>query len=574
MGLLLAEKIFGVLLKKKLVSEEALNKARKICAEKGGSLSDILVKMNVVSKDDLLTTLSEEIGILPVKLSRFKIEKELLELIPEKILLSYQILPISRAGNQLTVAMVDPLNIFALDDLKIITNMAISPVIAAEDDMKEALQKYFEKSAGEEISDIVGGMESEQIETVTELEEKDLSSVDLLRIIEEAPVVKLINLIVEHAVKDRASDILIEPMEKDSRVRYRIDGILYERYNPPKKFHRALISRVKVMSNLNIAESRLPQDGRFRVKIENRLVDFRVSTVPSSMGEKVALRVLDKGQAMIDLDRLGFKERDKEAMCDASEKPHGMILVCGPTGCGKTTTLYSVLKHVDDPGKNIVTVEDPVEYVLKGINQVTINEDIGLTFASCLRSILRQDPDIIMIGEIRDFDTLDIAIKSALTGHLVLSTLHTNTASGSIVRMVNMGIEPFLIAASVELVAAQRLIRKLCPDCREAYKPSKELAERYGLFNGKGKLARIYRPKGCRRCGESGYSGRIGIIECLKMTPGIKEMIFGEMQGYEIEKMARKEGMVTLRENGIENVLEGVTSLEEVLRNTIELEKE
>ncbi|MFH1552642.1 MAG: ATPase, T2SS/T4P/T4SS family [Candidatus Omnitrophota bacterium] len=569
MVLSLTKKICDLLIEKKLVSEDDLKKARQINSEKGGSLSDILVKMNVVSKDDLLTTLSEGLGFPPVDLSRLRIDDDTLRLIPKRVAEMYQILPISHTGKRLTVAMVDPLNILALDDLKILTQLDISPVISSEDDMKEAIRKYYEKSADEEISAIVEDIKSSQIEMVSGDEER-VSSEELLRITEEAPVVKLTNMILSRAVKERASDILVEPMEANTRVRYRIDGVLCERYEPPKKLHRALVSRLKVMSDLDIAERRLPQDGRFRIKAEDRKIDFRISVVPASFGEKVALRILDKGQANLDLDVLGFKERDRKKIRAASERPHGMILVCGPTGCGKTTTLYSVLKHVDDPGKNLVTVEDPVEYELKGINQVSINEAIGLTFAGCLRSILRQDPDIIMVGEIRDFETLDIAIKSALTGHLVLSTLHTNTASGAIVRMVNMGVEPFLVAASVELIASQRLLRKLCPECKKPYIPSKEIAEKYGIFDEKGRAAQIYRPAGCSKCVDSGYQGRIGIIECISLTPAIKELIFKRAQGAEIDKTARAEGMITMRENGIENVIEGVTSLEEVLRSTLE----
>ncbi len=304
--------------------------------------------------------------------------------------------------------------------------------------------------------------------------------------------------------------------------------------------------------------------------IEDRKIDFRVSIVPASLGEKAALRILDKEQAMIDIDKLGFRERDKEKIRKASERPHGMILICGPTGCGKTTTLYGILKHVDSPQKNLVTVEDPVEYELKGINQVSINEDIGLTFPACLRSILRQDPDIIMVGEIRDFETMDTAIKSALTGHMVLSTLHTNTAAGSVVRLVNMGVEPFLISAAVELIASQRLIRKLCPECKEPYTPPREGAERYGLIGKNGEIPVIYRPKGCKRCNNSGYQGRIGIIECMVMSPGIKNLVFRKAEEHEVEKLAKKEGMVTLRGNGIENVIDGLTSLEEVLKTTLD----
>ncbi|MDD4956682.1 MAG: ATPase, T2SS/T4P/T4SS family [Candidatus Omnitrophica bacterium] len=568
MSLFITKRICDLLLKKKLVSEEDLKHASKICGERGGSLSDILIDMRKVSKEDLLTVFSEEMGFPPFRLSRFNISDEVLGLIPKRVCRTYQILPLSRMGKQLTVAMVDPLNIFALDDLRIITSLDVSPVIVTEDEMKDAFLKYFEKSADEEISAIVEDMESAKMEMVED-DADDFSSLDLLRITEDAPVVKLTNMILGKGVKERASDILIEPLERSSRVRYRIDGVLCERYTPPRKFHQAIVSRIKVMSDLDIAERRLPQDGRFRIKIEDRKVDFRVSIVPSSFGEKIALRVLDKEQAMIDLDSLGFRESAKADMREAARRPHGMVLVCGPTGCGKTTTLYSILKYIDDPEKNVVTVEDPVEYELKGINQVSINDEIGLSFSACLRSILRQDPDIIMVGEIRDHETLDVAIKSALTGHLVLSTLHTNTAAGSVVRMVNMGIEPFLITASVELVAAQRLLRKLCTECKEPYMPTRDVAEKYGLFDEKGGIKQIFRPIGCKKCVGTGYQGRVAIAECLKLSPAIKELIFKNAQEHEIERQAKEEGMSTLRQNGIYNVLEGVSSLEDVLRITV-----
>lgn len=572
MAVALTKKICDILIKKKFVSEKELDKARKICAEKGGSLSDILVDMGAVSKEELLALLIEELGFPPVKLSCLKVEDDVINLIPKKVAAAYQILPISRVGGQLTVAMVDPLNIFAIDDLKLVTNLVISPVISSEEDMKEAFQKYYEKSADEKLEKIVGDIESTRMEVVHETEEAVFLG-DILKIVEDAPVVKMTNAILSSAVKEHASDILIEPMEGSSRVRYRIDGVLREQYNPPKKFHQALISRLKVMSNLDIAERRLPQDGRFRIKADSRKVDFRISVVPSSYGEKAALRILDKESASLNIDKLGFKERDIQTFKMSGARPHGMILVCGPTGCGKTTTLYSILKHVDAPEKNIVTVEDPVEYELEGINQVSVNENIGLTFAACLRSILRQDPNVIMVGEIRDFDTLDVAVKSALTGHLVLSTLHTNTASGSVIRMVNMGIEPFLITSSVELVAAQRLLRRLCPECKEAYTPTKEVAEKYNLFDKKKKMLQIFKPVGCKRCAYTGYHGRIGIVECMKMTPAVKSLIFKKAEEFEIEKMAIKEGMFTLRENGIENVLEGIASLEDVLCLTVEARK-
>lgn len=568
----LTNEICNLLIKKKLLSESNLKKAKETLTKKGGELSDTLVKMNAVTRENLLSALSEATNLIPINLARVNVPDDVLKFIPKRVSMRYRVLPISRMGNSLTIAMVDPQNIFALDDLKATTGLEITPVIADTEDMGEALRKCYERTADEEISDIVEDMASGGMEMVTEKKE-EISSGELLKIMEETPVIKLTNLIISQAVKERASDVFIEPMEKDFRVRYRIDGILYIRHNPPKKYHCAIISRLKVMSNLNIAERRLPQDGRFRLRIEDRRVDFRLSIIPSIVGEKASLRILDKERITIDIEKLGFTKKTQDTICTASGVPHGMIMVCGPTGCGKTTTLYSILKHVDAPGKNLVTVEDPVEYELKGINQVSVQSDIGLTFAGCLRSILRQDPDIVMIGEIRDFETVDIAIKAALTGHLVLSTLHTNTACGSVVRLVNMGVEPFLIASSVILIVAQRLTRKLCTSCREAYTPTNEVAKKYNLFDKDGKIATIYKPKGCKECMNSGYRGRGVIAECVRITPTVKELLFKHAQEAELEKTARREGMITLRQNGIEAVLAGETSLEEILHLTTESRK-
>ena len=394
------------------------------------------------------------------------------------------------------------------------------------------------------------------------------SSSELLKITQDAPVVKITNLLLAEAVNLRASDILIEPLENELRVRYRVDGILREGRRSLVALHNAVISRLKVMSNLDIAERRLPQDGRFKVKLHGREVDFRISIVPSSMGEKVALRILDKAQAMLDIDKLGFDEKSLIEIKKAAARPHGMILMCGPTGCGKTTTLYSVMQHVNSPEKNIVTVEDPVEYLIDGVNQVTSRPEIGLTFAAALRSILRQDPNIIMIGEIRDFETVDIAIKAALTGHLVLSTLHTTTATGSIIRLVNMGVEPFLITSSLILVGAQRLVRHLCQNCKEPYELSADVAARLNIKTpDNGKLI-FYKAKGCNNCFKTGYKGRVGLLEALPLSPGIKSLILANEQEHKIREEARREGMVTLRENGIRNALAGVTTLEEILRVT------
>ena len=564
----LNRKICELLLEKKIVSEELLETARVEAASNNKNITDVLVGKEIVSSDDIMVILSESLALPPVRLSRYKIDIDLLKTIPKKISYTYRVLPLSRIGKQLTVAMEDPSNILAIDDLRVMTNLYITPVLVSGEDMTDALVSYYEKNSHDELSEIVEDMDIDHMEMI-EAGDTSVSSMELLRITEEAPVVKMTNMIMAKAVKERASDVLIEPMEDNVRVRFRVDGVLHESFEPPKKFHQALISRIKVMSDLDISERRLPQDGRFRMKIDGRKIDFRVAIVPSSFGEKAALRILDKEQARIDLKALGFKRRDIDKIQKAAKMPHGMLLVCGPTGCGKTTTLYSVLMYVDDPGLNLITVEDPVEFELKGINQVQVNEELGLTFSSCLRSILRQDPDIIMVGEIRDFATLDVAVKSALTGHLVLSTLHTNTASESIIRMVNMGIEPFLICSSIELIAAQRLLRKLCPDCKESYLPSEETAKQYSLYDENGKIKKIFRHVGCKRCGQSGYQGRIGIIECLEITQPVKDLIFKNAQASEIEIEARTEGMTTLRENGIENVLEGLASLEDVLRITI-----
>jgi type IV pilus assembly protein PilB len=394
------------------------------------------------------------------------------------------------------------------------------------------------------------------------------ASAELLLMTQDAPVVKITNLVLAEGVNARASDILIEPMEHEVRIRYRVDGLLHDAKRPPKALHNAIVSRLKVMSNLDIAERRLPQDGRFKVKLHNREVDFRISVLPSSKGEKVALRILDKSQAMLDLEKLGFDKKSLDQIRQGAMKPHGMILVCGPTGCGKTTTLYSILEYVNSPEDNVITVEDPVEYVIGGLNQVTAKPDIGLTFAAALRSILRQDPDIIMIGEIRDFETVDIAIKAALTGHLVLSTLHTTTAAGSVTRLLNMGLEPFLITSSVILVAAQRLVRKICSNCKESYELDVDIEEKYGIKTG-GKKVKLYRGKGCDVCHRTGYKGRVGLIEVLTLTPKIKELILQNAQEHKINEQARLDGMVTLRENGVALALSGVTTLDEVVRVTV-----
>ena len=564
----LREKLTKILLDRKIVDQESLQKAIAVQKEKNKPLSDILVEMGLVTKNDLMVILSQELGIPPMNLSRYKIDPEVLRLIPKKTAKHYKILPVSKMGTMLTLAMADPLNIFAIDDIKSLTGFKISPVITTDKDIQDAVSKYYEEDATTAIEKIVSDMEQTADIKMIERAVEEAASSDLLKLTQEAPVIKLTNLLLADAVKARASDVLVEPLENELRVRYRVDGMLQEApKRPSKALHSAIVSRLKVMSDLDIAEKRLPQDGRFKVKIQGREIDFRISVLPSSKGEKVALRILDKSQAMLDVMKLGFDDQSLGLIKRNAAKPHGMILMSGPTGCGKTTTLYSILTYINSPEKNVVTVEDPVEYVLEGINQVTARPDMGLTFAAALRSILRQDPNIIMIGEIRDPETVDIAIKAALTGHLVLSTLHTTTATGSIVRILNMGVEPFLITSSLLLVGSQRLVRRICQSCKEAYAPHDEAVDALksrSVRHG----ATFYRGKGCNECLGTGYRGRVAIAEMLELTPKIKALILEGAQEHRIREVARKEGMRTLRENGVQNILDGVTTLDEVLRVT------
>lgn len=566
----LKERLTKILIDKKLLKESDLEKALSAQKEKGGSLSEILVNSGLVSKSDLMVTLSQELGIPPINLSRYKIDPAVIKLIPKKIAKHYKILPISKVKDALMIAMADPLNIFAIDDIKALTGFKINPVITTDKDMNEAIAQYYEESAYTAIERIVEDMKesAQDMMMVEESAEEVPISSDLLRMTQEAPVVKITNLLLAEGVTARASDILIEPLEHEVRVRNRIDGILHDAKHIPKPFHSAIVSRLKVMSDLDIAERRLPQDGRFKIRLAGREIDFRISVLPSSKGEKVALRILDKSQATLDIEKLGFDQKSLEDIKRLSKRPHGMILVCGPTGCGKTTSLYSILELINSAEKNIVTVEDPIEYIIQGINQVTARHDIGLTFASTLRAILRQDPNVIMIGEIRDIETVDIAIKAALTGHLVLSTLHTTTAAGSITRLVNMGVEPFLITSSLILVGAQRLVRKICPACKESYALSEDAVEKLKI-KVKGSKAIVYRGKGCEACRGTGYKGRLGLMEILTLTPKIRTLILEGAQEYQIRDAARVEGMRTLRENGLQSVQEGVTTLDEVLRVTV-----
>lgn len=566
----LRDRLQQILIRDKLLKPEDLDRALDEQKKVGGALSKILVKMNLISEDDLTRIMSEGLGLPPIDISRLKIDPEVVNLVPKNVAEEYQIIPISRMGDNLTLAMADPLNIFIIDNVKALTGLNITPIIGRPTQISKTIEQYYSKDSNEALQQIIKDIkDAEDLELVKDAEaEMDKSMIQDLT--QEAPMIKLTDTIIHQAVMAKASDVFIEPMEKALRIRYRVDGVIREIDQMAKGLHLPVISRIKVISNLDISEHRIPQDGRFKTLLSgNREVDFRVNVLPTAYGEKIVLRVLDNTAGTLDIEKLGLTDTALERLKQCSQHPHGMILSCGPTGSGKTTTLYSILKFVDSPEKNIVTVEDPVEYQMKGMNQVNVQPGFGLTFASALRSILRQDPDIIMIGEIRDTETLDIAVKSALTGHLVLSSLHTTTAAGSVIRMMNMGIEPFLICSSVIAIMGQRLVRRVCPKCKETYTIPKELIERLHIEKlSKQKEVKMTRGKGCKACLNSGYSGRIGITEILILTPAVKECILQKKGELKIKEIGRKEGMVTMREDGLIKALEGSTSLEEVLRVT------
>lgn len=560
----LKDRITKKLLESGLIDQSQLDKALQFQKEKGGKLSQILVDLGYVKQNDFLVTLSQDLNIPLINLGKYNIDPTIIDLVPREIARHYQLIPLSKMGPTITIAVADPLNIFAIDDIKSLTGYDVRLVLASAEDIMSAIKQYYTRHTHMEIEIVIKGME--EPETLTHVEGKEISPQELIKFTQEVPIVRATNVILSEATRLKASDILIEPMEDTTRVRYRIDGVLQNARILPKKMHEAIVSRIKIMSELNIAEMRLPQDGRFKVKIRNRFIDFRVSVLPTSYGEKVGLRILDKEQVALDIEKLGFSGKGLEVLKASAMRPHGMILICGPTGSGKTTTLYSILKYIDTPEKNFITVEDPIEFDLKGINQVNARAEIGLTFAATLRSMLRQDPDIIMVGEIRDFETLDIAIKAALTGHLVLSTLHTNTAAGAITRMINMGVEPFLITASVIIIGAQRLVRRICTRCSEPCEIDETVRRTVGIKDKS--VSAFYRGKGCRFCFGTGYSGRIAIIEVLTLGADIKRLIMNKASEHEIKEQARTSGMITLREDGIAKAKEGLTSLEEVVRVT------
>lgn len=552
------DKIAARLLEAGVIDESQIEQAQVKQKADGGSLGLALVRMGAVDEKVYTQHLGEVYNLPVIDLATADISSDCIELIPSDVATKFQVLPVERRGRVLTVAMANPANIFAIDDIKFITSLDVQPMVASELAIKKAIDNYYAPT--DSLASIMEGIEDD-IEVVEEQEEDDIGAGGDEA---NAPVVKLVNTLLAEAVKTGASDIHVEPYEKHMRVRYRVDGILHEVMEPPVKLKSAITSRLKIMSELDIAERRIPQDGRIKLKIGDKKVDLRVSTLPCIFGEKVVMRILDKGNLTLDLANFGMEEKALKDVYDNVAKPYGMVLVTGPTGSGKTTTLYSCLSRVNSPDTNIMTAEDPVEYNLDGINQVQVRDQVGLTFASALKAFLRQDPNIVMVGEIRDLETGGIAVKAALTGHLVLSTLHTNDAPATINRMIDMGIEPFLVASSTNLIMAQRLVRRICKNCKEPEQLSPEALADIGLPAD----ATPMHGKGCDQCNGTGYKGRQGLYEVMPITPALRELILDRASTSEIRQKAVEEGMLTLRHDGLEKIKKGLTTIEEVLRET------
>jgi type IV pilus assembly protein PilB len=591
---LMAVRIGELLLKEKRITPEQLQEALNYQRQNGGKLGFNLIKLGYVKDDEITALLSKQYGVPSIALGSFDVDAAVVKLVPAETAQKYQIIPLSRSGATLTIAMTDPTNVFAMDDIKFMTGYNVEPVVASETAVIDAIAKYYGKTAAPGNGGGGGGKDIQSGPTALEVASKaleempsladagdvevleefeEISAEALAKQGEEAPVIKLVNVILMSAIQKGASDIHIEPYEKELRVRYRIDGILYNIMQPPMKFRDAITSRIKIMSKLDIAEKRLPQDGRIKIRFQDggemRDIDFRVSCLPTLFGEKIVLRLLDKTKLMLDMTKLGFEQESLDKFEIAIEKPWGMVLVTGPTGSGKTNTLYSSIARINTPQTNIMTAEDPVEFNLMGVNQVQVRENIGLNFAAALRSFLRQDPNIILVGEIRDFETAEIAVKAALTGHLVLSTLHTNDAPSTVNRLMNMGIEPFLVASSLNLICAQRLVRRICKNCTEP-DPTPAAALMQAGFNAEdAKTVVPNKGRGCEKCNNTGFKGRVGLYEVMEVTEELRELILVGASSLELRRKAVDEGMITLRSSGLRKVKEGVTTIEEIVRETV-----
>lgn len=562
----MSERLGELLVRENLISLGQLKQAQEAQRRTGERLTYTLTKLGLVGQGDLTSFLSQHYGVHAINLEEFQIDDEVIKLIPRELANQHQILPVNRAGSTLIVAMSDPSNLHAIDDIKFNTGLTIEVVVASEEALRAAIERYYDESIT--YGDIMDEMDIDDVDVVEAEGDEDI--VDLERESGDAPVVRLVNLILIDAIKKGASDIHIEPYEKSFRVRYRVDGVLYEIMNPPLKLKNAITSRIKIMAALDIAERRLPQDGRIKIKLGGgKEMDFRVSVLPTLFGEKIVMRLLDKGNLQLDMTKLGFEQSQIDIFKDAIHKPFGMVLVTGPTGSGKTTTLYSALSDLNKVSENLSTAEDPVEFNLGGINQVQMHDSIGLNFAAALRSFLRQDPDIIMVGEIRDFETAEIAVKAALTGHMVLSTLHTNDAPSTVHRLLNMGMEPFLVTASVNAILAQRLARRVCKDCQEPTTADLQELIKLGLTPEEAASAQLQKGAGCRTCNETGFKGRVALYEIMSMSDEIKELVLEGSSTVELKRGAMRHGMKTLRQAALTKLLEGTTTVSEVVRCSV-----
>jgi type IV pilus assembly protein PilB len=561
-----ANRLGELLVRNKLIDEKQLAKALEDQKATGGRLGASLVSLGYIKEEDLAAFLSRQYGVPSINLSEFEIDASVIQLIPAEVAQKYQLVPVNRAGSTLIVAMADPSNIFAIDDIKFMTGYNVEVVVAAEASIKLAIDKYYDQSAS--FDDVMDDLDDIDLEVVEEDDEIDAGSLE--KASEDAPVVKLVNLILTDAIKKKASDIHVEPYEKSFRVRYRVDGVLHEVMKPPMKLKNAITSRIKIMSEMDISERRLPQDGRIKIKLPGgNDMDYRVNCLPTLFGEKICLRLLDKSNLQLDMTMLGYEEKSLKWFKEQIHKPFGMVLVTGPTGSGKTVSLYSALAELNKITENISTAEDPVEFNFAGINQVQMHEGIGLNFASALRAFLRQDPDIIMIGEIRDFETAEIGVKAALTGHLVLSTLHTNDAPATINRLLNMGIEPFLVASAVNLITAQRLGRRVCKECKVPEEIPKDTLLQAGILEADLDSAVAFRGEGCDICNDMGYKGRVGFYQVMPMFEEIRELILTGANTAEIKRESMRLGVKSMRQAALTKMVEGVTTFEEVLRCTI-----
>jgi type IV pilus assembly protein PilB len=563
-----------ILVRENLITQDQLQKALEFQRSNGGKLGSCLTKLGFITDDDITGVLSRQYGVPSINLKYYEIDPNVIRLIPQDTALRYQVIPLSRVGSVLTIAMTDPTNVFAMDDVKFMTGFNVEPVVASESAIAEAISRFYGGSAnGEELSNLMKDLVAEDEELELAADEAEMDAAALEKAADEAPIIKLVNLILTDSVKRGASDIHVEPYETEMRVRFRVDGQLQTVMNPPLKLKDAITSRMKIMAKLDIAEKRLPQDGRIMIKYKadgkKKELDFRVSTVPTLYGEKIVLRLLDKENLRLDMTKLGFESESLKKFERNILKPYGMVLVTGPTGSGKTNTLYSSVARLNQVDTNIMTAEDPVEFQLGGINQVQMKEQIGLNFAAALRAFLRQDPNIILVGEIRDFETAEIGVKAALTGHLVLSTLHTNDAPSTISRLMNMGIEPFLVATSVNLICAQRLVRRICVNCKEVLDLPEQALIDAGYSPEEAKTTKIYHGKGCTTCNKGGYKGRTGLYEVMEINDELRELILVGASALELKKKAIEQGMITLRRSGLIKCAVGQTTLDEVLRETV-----